>query len=139
MHTQFSHRDNSVQMSANANKRYHVTNESNKRRKTNTRKDQVETELPITSPCVLNMHSERELPRPQLTPKIVLASSVLADVYVHNATMDKQTTAPLSRMFSHDGSTAIKSTLLNNTILSVQFSSCILPARDDIQIVCGTN
>jgi hypothetical protein len=122
--------DNPVHESNNANNRYLVPQQPRKRRKTSSH---------ATDGINPNTHKERGLPSPQLTPKIVLPSSVLADVYAHGAASSDQTSAPLRRMFSHNGSTELKSTLLNNTTLTIQFSSCILPARDDIQLVCKTN
>jgi hypothetical protein len=125
-------------MQTNSNHRHHAHIESNKRRKTSTRNNHVDKETSPTYPCVANTDSERALPRPHMIPKIVLSSSVLADVYAHNTKGKRQNSVPLSHMFSPDGSTDLKSTLLNNTTLSIQFSSCILPARDDIQLVCRT-
>jgi hypothetical protein len=139
MYTDPCHRDNRHQLPTTGNGKYLVGNEPSKRRKINTRKNHI---LPGTNHIasqVYGTHVERDPPKPHMSPKIVLASSVMADVYAHSAATSEQTSAPLSMMFSHDGSTDLKSTLLNKTTLTIQFSSCILPARDDIQLVCNTN
>jgi hypothetical protein len=136
MYTDSFRGDNGVQVTNNANKSYLAPQGSRKRRKTGNHVLNRTTPIPL---CVSTTHMQRELPRPQLTPKVVLASSVLADVYAHSSSSSDETSAPQSRMFSNDRSRELKSTLLNNTTLTIQFSSCILPARDDIQLVCKTN
>jgi hypothetical protein len=114
------------------------SNKPNKRRKIRTGNNQIKEKTNPISLRAPTTFLDREFPRPHFTPKIVLASSVMADVYAYNATRSGQTSAPLSKMFSHDGSTDLKSTLLNKTTLAIQFSSCILPTRDGIQLVCRT-